>query len=59
MEAAGEIHKGGADTAAMTLVTSLMSLALLEHMGVHGGETDESMVRDVAKLVWRGLVSAD
>jgi len=59
MEAAGASEKRGADIAAMTLVTSLMSLAMLERMGVHGGETDEATVRDVARLVWRGLGAPD
>jgi len=58
-EGAGASEKRSADIAAMTLVTSLMSLAMLERMGVHGGETDEATVRDVARLVWRGLVAPD
>ena len=53
-EGAGASEKRSADIAAMTLVTSLMSLAMLERMGVHGGETDEATVRDVARLVGRG-----
>ena len=59
MEAAGATEKRRADTAAMTLLTSLLCLALLERMGVHGGETDEADVRDVARLVWRGLGAPD
>jgi AcrR family transcriptional regulator len=43
------------DVAAMTLVSSLNGLALFERMGVHGGDTDERMIRDVARLIWDGL----
>lgn len=45
---------GAASAAAITLVSSMASLALFERMGVHGGEVDEQLVRDMARLIWRG-----
>lgn len=49
---------GGADAMALTMVSSMASLALFERIGVHGGEVAEHLVREMARLIWRGGATA-
>ena len=50
---------GAGDTVAITLVSSMASLAMFERMGVHGGEFKEDIVRPMAQLMWRGATRGD
>lgn len=46
--------RGRADAMAMTLVMSMASLALFEHVGAHAGGVEDDLVREVTRLIWRG-----
>jgi AcrR family transcriptional regulator len=50
---------GAGDEVAVTIVSSMASLALFERMGVHGGEFDDELVRRMARLMWRGAMQAN
>ncbi len=54
LERQGAVAPGAADTMAITVVSSMASLAMFERMGVHGGEIDERLVRRMASLIWSG-----
>jgi AcrR family transcriptional regulator len=54
LEQRGVVVPGAGDTVAITVVSSMASLALFERMGVHGGEFDDETVRRMARLMWRG-----
>jgi AcrR family transcriptional regulator len=50
---------GAGDEVAVTVVSSMASLALFERMGVHGGEFDDELVRRMARLMWRGATQTN
>ncbi len=54
LEQQGVVVQGDANAVALTVVSSAASLALFERMGAHGGEIDEGLVRQMARLIWRG-----
>ena len=58
LEARGVVAEAVASPVAIALVGTMASLAIFERVGVHGGETPEEMVRQVAAVIWRGAASA-
>jgi AcrR family transcriptional regulator len=56
LEQEGAVIPGAGDEVAVTVVSSMASLALFERMGVHGGEFDDALVRRMARLMWRGAM---
>ncbi len=58
LEGEGRLLPGEAGPAAIGIVSSMASLALFEQIGVHGGAMDEALVRQVARLIWRGAAPA-
>ncbi len=54
LEQSGALSAGSADILAITVITSMASLAIFERIGVHEGTTDEQLVRRMARLMWRG-----
>jgi AcrR family transcriptional regulator len=54
LESKGTVALGEADTVAITVVSSMASLAIFEKMGVHGREFDDDLIRQMARLIWRG-----
>lgn len=57
LERNGTLATRAAGTVAVTVVSSMASLALFEKIGVHGGEVDEHVVREMARLFWRGATA--
>ena len=58
LEARGDVVEGASPAVALALVGTMASLAIFERIGVHGGETPEDMVRQVAAVIWRGAALA-
>lgn len=58
LEARGDVVEGASPAVALALVGTMASLAIFERIGVHGGETPEEMVRQVAAVIWRGAAPA-
>lgn len=58
LEARGDVVEGASPAVALALVGTMASLAIFERIGVHGGETLEEMVRQVAAVIWRGAAPA-
>ena len=58
LEARGDVVEGASPAVALALVGTMASLAIFERIGVHGGETPEDMVRQVAAVIWRGAAPA-
>lgn len=57
LEREGRLQPGASGTAAIAIVSSMSSLAIFEQMGVHGGVMDDAVVRQVARLIWRGAAA--
>lgn len=58
LERGGTVAPGATDSMAITLVSAMASLAMFERMGVHGGQIDEPLVREMGRLIWRGGATA-
>lgn len=54
LEERGVLLSGRANAMALTMVSAMTGIALFERIGVHGGEVDERLVREIASVVWRG-----
>lgn len=51
----GRIVAENVETAALTLMAALHTLAFHERLGVHGGKFGEAMVRAMVRSLWTGL----
>lgn len=54
LEQEGTLAAGSAAMMAITIVSSMASLAIFERIGVHGGKVEASVVRGMTRLIWRG-----
>ena len=54
----GEIDCPDVGTVVLNLMAVAYSLAMFERIGAHKGEFNQSTVRDLARLLWRGIAPA-
>ena len=57
LEERGIVLAAVAPSVAILVVGTMASLAMFEKIGVHGGNTDEALVREIARTIWRGAAA--